>query len=151
MASAKCRSDPTPGATIELGFLGSVLHVELPRTADEQQLVETSSFHEKFDPKLHVGHLRSLKDFYRLIGIALIDFGIVTCIITTSIAVIWRMPISSLVNMGMCYTLRTNINIWSVTCTYQSGRLVVPWPSPPGMSNCVCLYPKLTIVSPSFL
>ncbi|KAI0255025.1 hypothetical protein BJV78DRAFT_1180617 [Lactifluus subvellereus] len=29
---------PLPGTTIELGFLGSVLHVELPRDMDEQQL-----------------------------------------------------------------------------------------------------------------
>lgn len=43
-----------PGATIELGFLGTVMHVELPHTIDEQQLTETISFHEKFDLNLHV-------------------------------------------------------------------------------------------------
>lgn len=31
------------------------MHVELPHNVDEQQLTETSSFHEKFDPSLHVG------------------------------------------------------------------------------------------------
>ncbi|KAH9972202.1 hypothetical protein BGW80DRAFT_1227904 [Lactifluus volemus] len=29
---------PVPGTTVELGFIGSVLHVELPRDMDEQQL-----------------------------------------------------------------------------------------------------------------
>ncbi|OAX39509.1 DUF1630-domain-containing protein [Rhizopogon vinicolor AM-OR11-026] len=45
---------PSPGLTTELGFLGSVLHVELPMTADTQQLTETTSFCEKFDPALHL-------------------------------------------------------------------------------------------------
>ncbi|KAK0434313.1 hypothetical protein EV421DRAFT_1840584 [Armillaria borealis] len=40
-------SDPTPGATVELGFLGSVLQVELPHCTDEQQLTEC-------DPKSHI-------------------------------------------------------------------------------------------------
>lgn len=48
------RCSPSPGLTIELGFLGSVLHVELPMNADIQQLTETASFHEKFDPTLHL-------------------------------------------------------------------------------------------------
>ena len=51
---AKKRSDPIPGATIELGFLGSVLQVELPLTIDTQQLTETSSFDETYNPELHV-------------------------------------------------------------------------------------------------
>lgn len=55
MDRAKWRSDPTPGTTVELGFLGSVMHVELPLTIDEQQLAETASFDETFDPTLHVG------------------------------------------------------------------------------------------------
>ncbi|KAK0204479.1 hypothetical protein DFS33DRAFT_1320461 [Desarmillaria ectypa] len=45
-------SDPTPGATVELGFLGSVLQVELPQCTDEQQLMEC-------DPKSHHRHPRS--------------------------------------------------------------------------------------------
>ncbi|KAG2756966.1 DUF1630-domain-containing protein [Suillus brevipes Sb2] len=45
---------PSPGLTTELGFLGSVLHVELPMNVDIQQLAETASFHEKFDPTLHL-------------------------------------------------------------------------------------------------
>ncbi|KAG1750091.1 hypothetical protein EDB19DRAFT_1936844 [Suillus lakei] len=52
--------NPSPGLTAELGFLGSVLHVELPMTADTQQLTETASFHEKFDPTLHL-HLTRLQ------------------------------------------------------------------------------------------
>ena len=51
---AKNRPSPEPGQTIELGFLGSVLHVELPSNSDQQQTTETSSFQEKFDPSIHV-------------------------------------------------------------------------------------------------
>ncbi|KAF8896541.1 hypothetical protein BD779DRAFT_1608730 [Infundibulicybe gibba] len=46
--------DPTPGETIELGFLGSVFLIELPHTVDQQQLTETSSFKEKYDPRVHI-------------------------------------------------------------------------------------------------
>ncbi|TFK35563.1 hypothetical protein BDQ12DRAFT_687965 [Crucibulum laeve] len=59
MLEAACHNiatwrDPTPGATLELGFLGSVLQVEIPHTVDEQQLTDTSSFNEKYDPRLHI-------------------------------------------------------------------------------------------------
>ncbi|XP_006459032.1 hypothetical protein AGABI2DRAFT_200957 [Agaricus bisporus var. bisporus H97] len=47
-------SDPKPGETLELGFLGMVINVEIPHTIDQFQLTETSSFNEKYDPKLHV-------------------------------------------------------------------------------------------------
>jgi hypothetical protein len=50
----KNRSDPKPGETLELGFLGTVVHVEIPHTIDQFQLTETSSFNEKYDPTLHV-------------------------------------------------------------------------------------------------
>ncbi|KII89815.1 hypothetical protein PLICRDRAFT_108142 [Plicaturopsis crispa FD-325 SS-3] len=46
--------DPTPGMTIELGFLGSVLQAKLPQTLDDQQLADTPAFHDKFDPQLHI-------------------------------------------------------------------------------------------------
>lgn len=46
--------DPTPGETLELGFLGTVLHVEIPHSVDTQQLTETSSFNEKYNPKRHI-------------------------------------------------------------------------------------------------
>ncbi|KAH7884491.1 hypothetical protein F5I97DRAFT_1889894 [Phlebopus sp. FC_14] len=45
---------PSPGSTVELGFLGSVLHVELPVSSDSQQFAETASFHEKFNPSIHL-------------------------------------------------------------------------------------------------
>ncbi|KAF9234226.1 hypothetical protein BU15DRAFT_90060 [Melanogaster broomeanus] len=44
----------TPSSTIEIGFLGSVLHIELPVSSDSQQLAETGSFDEKFDPAMHL-------------------------------------------------------------------------------------------------
>ncbi|PPR05961.1 hypothetical protein CVT24_004625 [Panaeolus cyanescens] len=47
-------SNPSPGDTIELGFLGTVLHVEFPLSTDAQQHTETSSFNEKYDPKSHI-------------------------------------------------------------------------------------------------
>jgi len=51
----KSRSGPKPGETLELGFLGTVVYVEIPHTIDQFQLTETSSFNEMYDPKLHVG------------------------------------------------------------------------------------------------
>jgi len=48
------RPNPTPGETLELGFLGSVLHVEIPHSLDVQQVATTSSFNEKYDPRSHV-------------------------------------------------------------------------------------------------
>ncbi|KAG6374546.1 hypothetical protein JVT61DRAFT_4595 [Boletus reticuloceps] len=45
---------PSPGSTVELGFLGSVLHVELPLTPDSQQLTETTTFEEQFNPAVHL-------------------------------------------------------------------------------------------------
>lgn len=54
LIASKRRPAPDPGTTIELGFLGSVLHVELPGSIDQQQTTDTASFHEKFDPSLHV-------------------------------------------------------------------------------------------------
>lgn len=52
---AKERQSPSPGSTVELGFLGSVLHVELPLSPDSQQLAETSTFDVRFNPSVHVG------------------------------------------------------------------------------------------------
>ncbi|KAF8879304.1 hypothetical protein CPB84DRAFT_1687970 [Gymnopilus junonius] len=46
--------DPTPGQTLELGFLGTVLQVEIPHSLDVQQVTETSSFNEKYDPRAHI-------------------------------------------------------------------------------------------------
>ncbi|KAJ3514657.1 hypothetical protein NLJ89_g2253 [Agrocybe chaxingu] len=59
MLEAACHNiatwpDPTPGQTLELGFLGAVLHVEIPHSIDVQQVTETSSFNEKYDPRLHI-------------------------------------------------------------------------------------------------
>lgn len=48
------RRDPSPGCTLELGFLGSVIHVEIPHSSDAQQLTETSSFNERYDPRSHI-------------------------------------------------------------------------------------------------
>lgn len=45
---------PASGSTLELGFLGFVLHVELPTNIDSQQLVETASFGRGFDPTEHL-------------------------------------------------------------------------------------------------
>ncbi|KAF7289435.1 UDENN domain-containing protein [Mycena chlorophos] len=42
-------SPPTPGLIAELGFLGTVLNVELPLSPDQQQLASRS-----FDPKEHI-------------------------------------------------------------------------------------------------
>lgn len=53
-SDAKERQSPSPGSTVELGFLGSVLHVELPLGSDSQQPAETGTFDERFNPAVHV-------------------------------------------------------------------------------------------------
>ncbi|KAL5503993.1 hypothetical protein ACEPAH_8066 [Sanghuangporus vaninii] len=45
---------PESGKTLELGFLGSVLTVELPSSVDQQQSVEMSAFRDKFDSQVHL-------------------------------------------------------------------------------------------------
>lgn len=50
----KIRPNPNAGETVELGFLGTVLQVEIPHSLDAQQVAETSSFNEKYNPKAHV-------------------------------------------------------------------------------------------------
>lgn len=49
-----CRPSPVPGSTKELGFLGSVLHVELPRDLDEQQLGNGPRIQAVADQDRHV-------------------------------------------------------------------------------------------------
>lgn len=45
----KKRSDPTPGMNTELGFLGTVISVELPLSPEQQQLAGKA-----YDPRQHV-------------------------------------------------------------------------------------------------
>ncbi|KAI0041192.1 DUF1630-domain-containing protein [Auriscalpium vulgare] len=47
-------SAPAAGLTIELGFVGSVLHVELPQNVDEQQLSSTAHLHAQTDQDWHI-------------------------------------------------------------------------------------------------
>ncbi|GLB40135.1 putative stabilization of polarity axis [Lyophyllum shimeji] len=46
--------DPTPGEILELGFLGSVLRVVIPRTTDEQQFTPSPAAVGTYDPKHHI-------------------------------------------------------------------------------------------------
>ena len=48
------RPPPVPGATIELGFLGTVLRVELPQDLDEQQLGNGPHIQTQTDQDWHV-------------------------------------------------------------------------------------------------
>jgi hypothetical protein len=50
----RCRPPPVPGSTKELGFLGSVLHVELPLDLDEQQLGNGPHMRTMSDQDWHV-------------------------------------------------------------------------------------------------
>ncbi len=50
----RCRPPPVPGSTKELGFLGSVLHVELPLDLDEQQLGNGPHMQTVSDQDWHV-------------------------------------------------------------------------------------------------
>ncbi|PSR72943.1 hypothetical protein PHLCEN_2v11180 [Hermanssonia centrifuga] len=47
-------SDPQPGSTLELGFLGYVFSVELPSTADTQQSSMAMRTVERYDPDSHI-------------------------------------------------------------------------------------------------
>ncbi|KAA1467559.1 DUF1630-domain-containing protein [Dentipellis sp. KUC8613] len=47
-------SAPLPGTTVELGFLGSVLHAELPESLDEQQLSSSAHLHSQTDQDWHI-------------------------------------------------------------------------------------------------
>ncbi|KIO21720.1 hypothetical protein M407DRAFT_217683 [Tulasnella calospora MUT 4182] len=46
--------DPIQGKALELGFLGSVMQVEIPRSENEHQSIATSSFGEKFNVEIHI-------------------------------------------------------------------------------------------------
>ncbi|KAI0067175.1 DUF1630-domain-containing protein [Artomyces pyxidatus] len=47
-------SAPIPGQTIELGFVGSVIHAELPTGINEQQLCNTAHLHTQTDQDWHI-------------------------------------------------------------------------------------------------
>ena len=49
-----CRPAPVLGSTKELGFLGTVLHVELPRDLEEQQLGNGPHMKAVTDQDCHV-------------------------------------------------------------------------------------------------
>ncbi|KAJ3744021.1 hypothetical protein DFH05DRAFT_1525026 [Lentinula detonsa] len=59
MLEAACHNiatwpDPTPGTLLEIGFLGTVLHVEIPHTGNAQQISPTMSKEKHLDPNLHI-------------------------------------------------------------------------------------------------
>ncbi|KAG6907162.1 hypothetical protein DXG01_010287 [Tephrocybe rancida] len=59
MLEAACQNiatwrDPVPGGTLELGFLGSVLHLALPLTINEQQFTPGPPTVGKYDPRQHI-------------------------------------------------------------------------------------------------
>lgn len=61
----EARPDPTPGTLLEIGFLGTVLQVEIPHSGDDaQQIRATISKKNDFDPKLHVSlcHLQAVSN-----------------------------------------------------------------------------------------
>lgn len=50
----KKRSDPTLGTTLELGFLGTVIHVDLPTHPDARQSVPTMTRRSQGEPDIRV-------------------------------------------------------------------------------------------------
>jgi Stabilization of polarity axis len=69
------RPPPVPGTTIELGFLGSVLHVELPRDMDEQQLGNVTHLLAQPEQDSHVRSDNSFPYEFRVI----IKFQLLAC------------------------------------------------------------------------
>ncbi|KAG8966658.1 hypothetical protein FRC05_002460 [Tulasnella sp. 425] len=58
--------DPTPGNALELGFLGSVMQVEIPRSENEHQSIATSSFGEKFNMKIHIPLAGDFRPYFHI-------------------------------------------------------------------------------------
>ena len=107
---AKRRPDPVPGANLELGFLGSVLEVELPLTIDTQQLTGTPPFDETYNPELHVclairqSHAFRFAELFSWYA----DFGVIAPIDATTSSPFRSVIIQSMVDMGVFSSLRTD-------------------------------------------
>ncbi|KAF9065860.1 hypothetical protein BDP27DRAFT_1228430 [Rhodocollybia butyracea] len=59
MLEAACHNiatwpDPTLGSSLEIGFLGTVFHVEIPHSGDDAQQLSGISLREQFNPKTHI-------------------------------------------------------------------------------------------------
>lgn len=111
-----------------------MLHLEIPHNIDEQQSTETSSFNEKYDPKLHVGvHITSMRDY----STGWVDSRIVPPSDTSACTAVRSLAFTSLVDMGMSSALRTHSHFRLVSGTDKSGCMVAPGSSPSGMHTSI--------------
>jgi hypothetical protein len=117
-----CRPPPVPGTTIELGFLGSVLRVELPRDVDEQQLGNGPQIQAHTDPEWHV---RSLCPFPSDICV-IIEIQLLACsppLTTPSMIHIFEASLSHLWSIWECLVLCEPILIFGQSPAWTSNAI----------------------------
>jgi hypothetical protein len=113
---------PVPGSTKELGFLGSVLHVELPRDLDEQQLGNRPHMQAVTDEDYHVRFGHSSSSVFYII----IDDQLLAClpaITSLSLIQIFEASLSHLWSIWECLVLCEPIIIFGQSPTWTSDAI----------------------------
>jgi hypothetical protein len=118
------RPDPKLGTTVELGFLGTVYQVELPVGLEEHQMPQTTTIPlgGVADQQLHVS--RFLTPSSQVDSIRPEDVGYNASTISTTSVSLRSFSLSSVVNMGMSYSLRAAFGLWIFACHDKSRSLV---------------------------
>lgn len=118
----RCRPQPVPGATLELGFLGSVLHVELPRDMDEQQLGYGPHIPAETDQDCHVCSNCSFPpDFCFIIEVQLL--ACLPPVIAPSMIHIFEASLSHLWSIWECLVLCEPILIFGLSPAWTSNAI----------------------------
>jgi hypothetical protein len=118
------RPPPAPGSTKELGFLGSVLHVELPRDLDEQQLGNGPHMQAVTDQDCHVRFGYSSSSVFYII----IDDQFLACsppITTLNLIQLFETSLSHLWSIWECLVLCEPIIIFGQSPSWTSN--VIWW------------------------
>jgi hypothetical protein len=117
-----CRPAPVPGSTKELGFLGTVIHVELPRDLEEQQLGNGPHMKAVTDQDCHVCSDNSFSFVFSII----IDVQLLAClppITTLSIVQIFEASLSHLWSIWECLVLCEPIIIFGQSPAWTSNAI----------------------------
>lgn len=125
LVNAKRRPDPLPGKALELGFLGSVMQAEIPRSENEHQSIATSSFGEKFNVKVHVRATSFMpRDFIKL-SCSFVDFGLASTASSLPYISFRVIPPEDLDSVGMPGLVRTPHYLCTVSLADQLDNMVV--------------------------
>jgi hypothetical protein len=133
LGHAKRRPNPSPGTTVELPLLGSVLETELPQAIDSQQSTETSSFRQKFDPRRHVCR-QSPPESATGLNHRCIDSRVNGTSNASPSDAVSGLLDTFMVYMGMSRALRAYPYLWAVSGSNKSSGLVVAGPSSSGIA-----------------